>query len=155
MAVATVEPGAVEGKKGAGKPPSGAEQRRRNKAIVNALPPGDEDEITAMRWVISNSQDRTYQHWSMRQWLKEDAKEFRSKLAGLVRAEKLSRSGSASPTPTTSGAGVAESPLTSAGPPRADEGLERLGELLSQELGEWEEYRSRESSRNTGNTAIG
>ncbi len=169
MAAALAERVAGEvAKKGSG--PTGAQRYRSKKArqaLVDALPPGDESELEAMRWVISNSQDRTYQHWSMRQWLKEDAKEFRAKFAGLVRAERLagrsesrgtlapsSAAPSATPLSGMSGSTSPSSPGPSAAP-CGDEGMERLGELLSQELTEWEEYRSWKSSRNTANTAGG
>jgi hypothetical protein len=40
------------------------------------LPPGDGDELAAMRWVLTHADDATELHRSMRAWLKEDRPGF-------------------------------------------------------------------------------
>lgn len=99
------------------------------------LPPGADDELTAMRWVLDNPTDLTYQHWSRRQLWKSNPEKFQEQYHRLVLEEKRANrsavtSGS---TPPTSQATNSESPTGSAAPP--DPGLENLKELLNPENG--------------------
>jgi hypothetical protein len=49
------------------------------------LPPGDDDDLAAMRWVVRNKEDRTEAHRTYRAWLNEDRPGFMRALTALAR----------------------------------------------------------------------
>lgn len=143
-----VEPVAPEGAKTGARKKTGAERAREQKAkeeaqaaALAALPPGDEDELAAMRHVMNNQTDRTFQHRQLRQIWQTNQDEFRKEYFGLVRAEKrLSRSSSTS----TSGL-----PATSIEPPSSDarqsalpdQGTQNIAELLGDRWVQYQEFK--------------
>ena len=49
------------------------------------LPPGDDDDLAAMRWVVRNKEDKTEAHRTYRAWLNEDRPGFMRALTALAR----------------------------------------------------------------------
>ena len=60
----------------------------RKKKDVAPLPPGDDDDLAAMRWVVRNKEDRTEAHRTYRAWLEEDRPGFMRALTALARVER-------------------------------------------------------------------
>ncbi len=105
-----------------------AAEAAAQRAALEALPAGTDDDLTAMRYVLNNLTDQTYQHWSFRQWLTDDPGHFREKYASLARADRMK--------PNSSVAATVVSTLPTAQPGFVlDEGQSRVLELLSSEVG--------------------
>ncbi len=128
----------ITGKIGAARKRAMRAAEAAERLRVEALPREDEDELTAMRWVMNSPEDRTYQHWSLRQIWKTSPEEFRKEYFALVRAERKSRPVSVSP---GGGADCSTGPETTSTSAESTSLGAPLSEDLAEELSLFAEYR--------------
>lgn len=97
----------------------------------------NETQLEAMRWVLVNPTDETYQQWQMRQSLLADREKFLAAKVTLERAMgPAGSSGVDSPVPGTSGLPNVSASLTSAVPDLGTEACLGLIEELMERYGE-------------------
>jgi hypothetical protein len=106
--------------------PVTGQMRAKEGAKRPKLPPGDQSQLEAMRYVEGNDEDLTQQHKLIRSWLKKDVKGFYSAKSALEKAELGAKPAPAAPTASSSGAVD----------PKDDDGTDKSIELIEQLLEE-------------------